>query len=92
MPYGLTGATQTCQHALDEVFHEYHDCVDNCVDDIIVFSDDTYSHINNLWHVFKKLKSAGFTLRGSKCLLGQHSVIHLGFHYSAKEVAPSAGA
>ena len=89
MPYGLTGATQTCQRALDEVFRECHDCVDNYVDDIIVFSDDMHSHINDLRRVFKKLKSAGFTLRGSKCLLGQHSVTHLGFHYSAKGVAPS---
>ena len=89
MPYGLTGATQTCQRTLDEVFRECHDCVDNYVDDIIVFSDDMHSHINDLRRVFKKLKSAGFTLRGSKCLLGQHSVTHLGFHYSAKGVAPS---
>ena len=27
IPYGLMGATQTSQHALDEVFHECHDCV-----------------------------------------------------------------
>ena len=37
MLYGLTEATQTCQRALDEVFHECYDCVDNYVDDIIVF-------------------------------------------------------
>ena len=44
MPYGLTGATQTCLRALDEVFRECHDCVDNYVDDIIVFSDNMESH------------------------------------------------
>ena len=85
----LTGATQTCQYALDEVFHECHDCVDNYIDDIIVFSDYMYSHINNLWRIFKKLKSAGFILRGLKCLLGQNCVTHLGFHKSAKGVASS---
>ena len=37
MPYGLTGATHTCQCGLDESFHECHDCVDNYVDDIIIF-------------------------------------------------------
>jgi len=37
MSNGLTGATQTCQHALDKVFHKCHDCVDDYVDDIIVF-------------------------------------------------------
>ena len=85
----LTGATQTCQYALDEVFHECHYCVDNYIDDIIVFSDYMYSHINNLWCIFKNLKSAGFILRGLKCLLGQNSVTHLSFHKSAKEIASS---
>ena len=37
MPYGLTGATQTCQCGLDEVLK---DCVDNYVDDCIIFSVD----------------------------------------------------
>jgi len=44
MPYGLTGVTQTCQRGLGEIFREFHDCVDNCVDDIIVYSDDITSH------------------------------------------------
>ena len=47
------------------------------------------SHIKDLQRVFKKLKSAGFVLRGSKCLLGQDSVTHLGFHYSAEGIKPS---
>lgn len=37
MPYGLTGATQTCQRGLDDVFHDCKYCVDNYVDDCIVF-------------------------------------------------------
>jgi len=35
-----------------------------------------------------KLKTAGFTLCGSKCLFGQSSITHLGFHYSAKGITP----
>ena len=81
----LTGATQTCQCALDGVFHECHDCVDNYIDDIIVFSDYMYSNINDLWRIFKKLKSAGFTFRGLQYFLGQNCVTHLGFHKSAKK-------
>jgi len=27
MPYGLTGATQTCRCGLDELLRECHDCV-----------------------------------------------------------------
>jgi len=40
MLYGLMEATQTCQRGLDELFCECHDCVDNYVDNIIIFSDD----------------------------------------------------
>ena len=89
MPYGLTGATQTCQRCLDEIFRECHNCVDNYVDDIIVYSDDITSNKSDLRRVLEKLKSAGFTLRGCKCILGQTSITHLGFHYSAKGVTPS---
>ena len=70
MPYGLTGATQTCRSALDETFCECHNCVDNYVDDIIVFSGDMDSHIKDLQQVFKKLRFAGLLLQGSECLLG----------------------
>ena len=83
MPYGLTGATQTCQHALDEVFRECHDCVDNYVDDIIVFSDNMESHKADLRRVLQKLKLAGFTLWGSS------STTYLGFQYSPQGVTPS---
>ena len=48
MPYGLTGATQTCQRGLDAVLKDCKDCVDNYVDDCIVFSDDMESHITDL--------------------------------------------
>ena len=89
MPYKHTGATQTCQRGLDEIFRECNDCVDNSVDDTIVFSDDVNSHVSDLQRVLEKLKSAGFTLWGSKCLLGQHSITHLGFHYLTKGVTPS---
>ena len=47
--YGLTGATQTCQRGLDEIFRECHDCADNYVDDIIVFSDEISFHKADLW-------------------------------------------
>ena len=33
MPYGLAGATQTCQRGLDEVLKHYKDCIDNYIDD-----------------------------------------------------------
>ena len=76
---------QEGKESIDEVARDS----DNYVDDRIVFSDDMDSHINKLWRVLEKLKSADFTLQSSKCLLGQCSITHLGFHYSTEGVTPS---
>ena len=89
MPYGLTCATQTCQRGLDTILQNCKHCVDNYVDDCIVFSDDMTSHIRDLRLVLEKLKAAGLTLRGSKCSFGLDKIIHLGFEYSSAGVAPS---
>ena len=47
------------------------------------------SHTDDLRQVLEKLTAAGFTLKGTKCLLGQSSITHLGFQYSAQGVSPS---
>jgi len=42
MPYGLTGATRTCQRGLDDVLRDCKYCVDNYnIDDCIVYSGHT---------------------------------------------------
>ena len=89
MPYGLTGATQTCQCGLDKVLKDCKHCVDNYVDDCIIFSEDVESHIKDLRMVLDKLQSAGFTLRGSKCSFGKKEISHLGFEYSAEGIKPT---
>ena len=66
------------------------DCVDNYVDDCIIFSDDMSSHATDLSRVLGKLATAGFTLRGSKCFFGRSSVSHLGFEYSNAGISPIA--
>jgi len=90
MPYGLTGATQTCQCGLDDVLHDCKYCVDNYVDDCIVYSSDMGSHIQDLQLVLSKPKAAGFTIRGSKCMFGKSSVTHLGFEYSLAGISPTS--
>ncbi len=89
MPYGLTGATQTCQRGLDRILKDCTDCVDNYIDDCLVFSEDLQSHARDLRRVLGRLERAGFTLRGSKCFFGRSQVTHLGYEYSAEGVAPS---
>ena len=85
MPYGLTGATQTCQRGLDQVLKDCKDCVDNYIDNCIVFSDDIQSHVRDLQRVLSKLLSAGFTLRGSKCSSGRRHFLTWAFNTHLKE-------
>ena len=89
MPYGLTNATQTCQRGLDKVLKECKDCVDNYVDDCIIFSDNMETHVRDVHRVLDKLQEAGFTLRGSKCFFGKQRIDHLGFEYSQHGVGPT---
>lgn len=89
MPFGLTGATQTCQRGLDMVLKDCRDCSDNYIDDCIVFSDNMESHVEDLRRVLGRLQAAGFTLRGSKCFFGKTSISHLGFEYSSSGVTPT---
>ena len=65
-------------------------CVDNYVDDCIVYSNDMESHIRDLQEVLGRLLKAGFTLRSSKCAFGRSTITHLGFQYSPSGVTPSA--
>ena len=90
MPYDLTCVTQTCQFGLDTILQNCKHCVDNYVDDCIVFSDDMTSHIQDLRLVLGKLQAAGFTLRGSKWSFGTDTITHLGFKYCSSGVAPSS--
>ena len=72
MPFGATNAPATFQRLM-------HNCLGDlnmtwCVvylDDIIVFSDNPKDDIVRLEAVFKKLASAGFKLKPSKCFFLQ---------------------
>ena len=79
-----------CQQGLDSVLADCKYCVDNYVDNCIVYSNDMKSHIRDLQKVLGRLLEAGFTLRGSKCAFGRRTITHLGFQYSPSGVAPSA--
>ena len=65
MPYGLTGATQTCQQRLDTVSHDCKYCVDNY--DVVFFSDMA----SHAWDLQKVLGALEFTLRGSNVHLAR---------------------
>ena len=69
--YALTGAMQTCQRGFDNILQDCKYCVDNNVDDRIVFSNDMSTHADDLKRILSQLLNIGFTLRGSKCFFGK---------------------
>ena len=90
MPYShTTNATQTCKQGLDKLLKECKDCVDNYIDDGIIFSDNMETHVRDVHRVLDKLQKASFTPWGSKCFFGKQSIDHLGFEYSQHGVGPT---
>ena len=75
---------------LDTVLHDCKYCIDNYVDDIVVFSSNMMSHARDLQKVLGALQDAGFILRGSKCVFDKMNITHLGFWYGINGVSPSA--
>ena len=74
MPYGLTGATQTCQRGLDEIFRECHDfCRQLCWWYNCLFRWHKLPLVRSKMGVLEKLKSAGFTLSVSWGRLPSHT-------------------
>ena len=89
MPYGLTGATQTCQRGLDHVLGDCQDCVDNYIGNCLVYSDNMETHMKDLERVLSRLQTAGLTLRGNKCFFERTKVSHLGFEYGGDGITPT---
>lgn len=80
MPFGLCNAPATFQRLMDLVIAglNYETCL-VYLDDIIVFSKDTQSHLERLEKLLLRLREANLKLKPSKCHLLQQKVSFLGF-------------
>lgn len=58
------------------------------IDDILITSTDFESHLKHLNQIFGRLMKHNFTIRLSKSLFGQESVLFLGFEISSLGVRP----
>ena len=79
LPFGLTAAPSVFQRLMDLVLCglTYVTCL-VFLDDIIVFSRDSDTHIQHLQEVFERLRSANLKLHVKKCFLFQRKVAFLG--------------
>ncbi|KAG0441749.1 Transposon Ty3-G Gag-Pol polyprotein [Dictyocoela muelleri] len=70
MLFGLTGALKTFQEAMDALFSEFT-FVKVYLDDIIIYSNDVETHLENLTTVLKKLNDNNIKINTDKWSLSR---------------------
>ena len=98
MNYGLSGASQTFQRHMDEVFRDItvvdsdgskrNVVVFTYIDDILVASKTKDAHLSDLQAVLERLSSNNLRVNPLKCQIGVEELNFLGHHISAKGIAP----
>ena len=66
MLFGLRNSGNTFQHLMDQVLGDLHFCF-VYVDDILIFSRDLSSHVDNLHEVFLLCRKHGLKIGLPKC-------------------------
>ena len=90
MPFGLTSAPATFQRVMQDTLRglQWDICL-VYLDDILIFSKDFDEHLERLGQVFDRLKTAGFTLKPSKCHFFRREVEYLGHIVSSSGISPN---
>ncbi len=88
-PYGLCNAGASYQRLMDLCLSGLPaDHVLAYMDDIAVYSNTFEDHLHDLEAIFLRLRSAGISLKASKCLFASHEVDFLGYHLSQNGIQP----
>ena len=92
MPFRLTNAPSTFQRLIETCLGDLilHWCI-IYLDDIVIFSKDSASHLKMLEAVFQKLEKAGLKLKPSKCELFFWQIAYIGHVISTQRVATDEG-
>jgi hypothetical protein len=80
MPFGLCNAPSSFQRAMDSVLAglKWRSCI-VYLDDILVFSDDFESHLQDLAAVFQRIRDSRLKLKPSKCKFAEQELRYLGY-------------
>lgn len=89
MPFGLKNAAATFQRMMDKIFSNIS-CVFTYIDDILIFSDDEASHLNDIESVFRVLNDNNLKISISKCIFNVSQLEFLGYNISIRGLEPSA--
>ena len=89
MPYGLSNASATFQKLMDKVLRHlhWHICM-VYLDDIIAFSRDFQSHLDNQEQIFQRLPDANLKMHPEKCRFMFKQLTYLGYKISEKGREP----
>ena len=90
LPFGLTNSPITFQQTMNQVLADLIlTCCIVYVDDIIVFSPDLQTHLQDLQKVFDRLEQAGLKLKLSKCRFAVQKVKYLGHLLEPEGILPN---
>ena len=90
MSFGLRNAPSTFQQVTSTVLKDLlGKCAVVYADDILVFSPDLKTHMQDLQKVFDRLTQAGLTLKPSKCHIAVQEVRYLGHIISPTGILPN---
>ncbi|KAL5494155.1 hypothetical protein EMCRGX_G015433 [Ephydatia muelleri] len=87
MSFGLCGAPSSFQRLMDKVMRGLP-FVSTYIDDVLIHSTDDEMHAKHLNEVFMRLRKAGLTLQGKKCVIGTPQVTYLGHLFTGSGVTP----
>ena len=87
LPFGIASAPALFQKAMDSILHGMSGVL--YIDDILVPSLDTQSHLKSLDEVFQRLCNHGITVKSSKCQLLCNEDEYLGHVVTAAGVETS---
>ena len=87
MPFGLTGAPATFQRSMNLMLIDLEHAM-VYIDDIIVFSENFETHLEDVEKVFKRIKMSGFKVKPPKCEWGKTKVKYVGHIISQNGIEP----
>ena len=87
MPFGLRNAAQTFQRFMDEILRGLEFCY-VYVDDLLITSKDSTSHMDHLRQVFEHLNQFGIVINAQKSVLGVASLTFLGHLVDTNGIRP----
>ena len=88
MPFGLTYASSSFQHFINNVLIGTDSYCFAFVDDIFIFSKTLNAHKRHLHDIANRLNAYGLTLNIKKCILGVNKIDVLGYRLSADGILP----